>query len=366
MFWKKKNASQKVLDYVILDTETTGLDENSEIIEIAVIDLNGNVLFNSLVCPSVPMPNNSYAIEVHGITNEMLASAPKWPEIYHKIKQIISDKQVIIYNAQFDVRLLNQTNIIYGLEQILFQPICAMLAFASWYGEINENTGEFRWQRLNRAMRLIEQDFDGAHRALVDCKATLSIWQAIQGKTYHEYKVITHQTKNSEFQEVLKRALAPNSVVLSVNREGKIGSKSILHISVTGRDGTNLLDQYVQPLKKIRKNVKYLCNLEMTPDDFLKFPMWPEVYETLKANLSGKTVLISGIKCLNQENQKYNLPKFDFDIYDLDEISTRWYNAPWHVTWDCVVDIFEGTDSKTFNVLEKMQQIGIQKDYFFK
>ncbi|EKY7752814.1 hypothetical protein RC723_004313 [Salmonella enterica] len=33
-------------DYLIIDTETTGLDNNAEVIEIAIINMHGDVLLN--------------------------------------------------------------------------------------------------------------------------------------------------------------------------------------------------------------------------------------------------------------------------------------------------------------------------------
>lgn len=35
-------------DVVILDTETTGLDDNAEIVQITILDINGNKLLDTL------------------------------------------------------------------------------------------------------------------------------------------------------------------------------------------------------------------------------------------------------------------------------------------------------------------------------
>lgn len=43
-------------DYLIIDTETTGLDNNAEVIEIAIINMHGDVLLNSLVKPTCSIP----------------------------------------------------------------------------------------------------------------------------------------------------------------------------------------------------------------------------------------------------------------------------------------------------------------------
>lgn len=59
---------------MILDTETTGLDYDDKIVEIAVIDLDGNVLINTLVDPNKAIPKE--ATEIHGIANKMVENAP--------------------------------------------------------------------------------------------------------------------------------------------------------------------------------------------------------------------------------------------------------------------------------------------------
>lgn len=56
-------------NYIILDTETTGLDNTAEIVEISVINDQGEVLLDTLIKPTKPIPGDATAI--HGITNEM-------------------------------------------------------------------------------------------------------------------------------------------------------------------------------------------------------------------------------------------------------------------------------------------------------
>ncbi|MFJ2900325.1 exonuclease domain-containing protein [Streptomyces sp. NPDC087218] len=70
--------AQKILAdpdaYAILDTETTGLDYDSRIVEIAVTTAAGTVLLDTLVNPGAPIPAEAAAI--HGITDVMVADAP--------------------------------------------------------------------------------------------------------------------------------------------------------------------------------------------------------------------------------------------------------------------------------------------------
>ena len=158
-------------DIVILDTETTGL--YGEICEISVIDRHGNVLFDSLVKPVDPIPGE--ATFIHGITNEMVEGAPSWPEVWKKLYGVIKDKLILIYNSEFDVRLMEESFDPYE-EEIGFGEIedlkeqvwelqtqCVMKTYA-------QLVGSQRWLKLTEACGYATE-----HRALSDCKATLDV-----------------------------------------------------------------------------------------------------------------------------------------------------------------------------------------------
>lgn len=101
-------------NFLILDTETTGLNFGDEIIELAIIDKKGNVLFDSFFKPKNMIPDDM--IDVHGITNEMVINAPNWKEKWNEIKSLIENKKILIYNADFDVIMINSTNNIWGIQ----------------------------------------------------------------------------------------------------------------------------------------------------------------------------------------------------------------------------------------------------------
>ena len=99
---------------LILDTETTGLGSDAEIVEISMVDAQGKIVMDTLVKPSKPIPAD--ATRIHGITNEMVANSPTWPELYDEFAQLVKDRMVIIYNADYDVRIIDQTCKAYSLE----------------------------------------------------------------------------------------------------------------------------------------------------------------------------------------------------------------------------------------------------------
>ena len=103
--WARDLLQRK--DWVILDTETTGTLEYDEIVQVAILSSDGKTLMDTLVQPTQPIPFDATAI--HGITNDDVEDAPQFPEVYEKIKEIIHEKRLVIYNSQFDVRLIQQS-----------------------------------------------------------------------------------------------------------------------------------------------------------------------------------------------------------------------------------------------------------------
>lgn len=193
----RQQAQQWLRDNcLILDTETTGLGENDEIVEIAIIDTTGKPLINTLVKPSKPIPTEATAI--HGITNEMVMDAPQWKDIFPSVDALISGRTVVIYNSQYDVRLLYQTNSIWDVTPEFkngftdFQ--CAMLEYAGFYGQRSDRGG-YKWQKLTAAAEQQGVIIEGApHRALSDCLTTLGVIKAMEAGGYrHALHGITAQ-----------------------------------------------------------------------------------------------------------------------------------------------------------------------------
>lgn len=176
--WLKDNC-------ITLDTETTGLDGGAEVVEISMIDAHGQILLDTLVKPSKPIPEE--ATNIHGITNDMVASAPSWADIHDDVVGIMAGRTVVVYNAAFDTRLMVQSaqtvlsaDKIQELEGAMSGVVCAMLKYAEFYGDWNEQRGNYRWQRLEAAARQQGVTVDGtAHRALCDVKTTLGVVRSV-------------------------------------------------------------------------------------------------------------------------------------------------------------------------------------------
>lgn len=118
--------------FIILDTETTGLGKNDEIIEISIIDLEGKVLLDTFVKPRVPI--SKAAFNIHGISEEKVKLADTWDIIWPKVKNIVSNKRIIAYNSQFDIRMINQSCKSNGIDIPKLRHICMMDFVTEWKG----------------------------------------------------------------------------------------------------------------------------------------------------------------------------------------------------------------------------------------
>ena len=164
---------------VYLDTETTGLDPfgGDELLEIALISHDGTVLLDTLLRPVV---RTSWleAQAIHGITPEMVATAPTLAETLQQISRILgAAESLVIYNAEFDLRFLPCE-----MRQMAKEKArCAMRAFSLWYGERSERYGDFRRHKLEVAAAVAGHNWTGdAHRALADAQAVRHVWHWLQ------------------------------------------------------------------------------------------------------------------------------------------------------------------------------------------
>ncbi len=106
---------------IVLDTETTGLDpaQGHRIIEIGCVELINrrptDNKYHQYINPQREI--DAGAIEIHGITNEMLADKPNFAEIANDFLDYIKGGELIIHNAPFDVGFLNSELALYQPEQ---------------------------------------------------------------------------------------------------------------------------------------------------------------------------------------------------------------------------------------------------------
>jgi len=153
-------------DFVVLDSETTGLGNPIDFGEVGVLSARGEPLFDSLIKPSCRVEPG--ASRVHGHTTQSLSGERCFVEVYPDLLDVMWAKRVIVYNASYDRRVWDAAVGRLGARAALAGELapweCAMRAFAAYVGERSKRGG-YKNQKLA----------GGDHTALGDARATLRL-----------------------------------------------------------------------------------------------------------------------------------------------------------------------------------------------
>ena len=179
-------------NYIVIDTETTGLNAaEDELLQVSIIDNDGVVLFDSYIRPT-QHTEWAEAERIHHISPEMVAEAPTIAEVMPEINDIFKRYDKIVgYNLKFDKAFLENN----GAEFLNAEYADVMKMFAPIYGEWNDQRGSYKWQKLTTAADYYGYDWSEhkeAHNSLGDCYATL-----------HVYKEINEVIKNQKSEYML-------------------------------------------------------------------------------------------------------------------------------------------------------------------
>ena len=170
-------------DALILDTETTGLKGDIEIVEIGIINTKGDVLLHRYSMPKKEIEPSAEA--THGLSLDVLKQkqAKGWPEIHAEVCQVLSAAAgVIMYNAAFDKRALASTARINNLTLPPIRTHCAMLAYARHRNVLHPVHKGFRWHKLESAAKHEGVNVRRQHRAVDDCQIVLAMMGAVVKK----------------------------------------------------------------------------------------------------------------------------------------------------------------------------------------
>ena len=162
---------------VFLDTETTGIDSSAEICDIAVLTSDGRVLLDTLVRPRRPIPAD--ASRIHGIYDHHVATAHSWEQVYPRFVDAVAQRQVVVYNADYDQRVIAQCCGISRLSLPLSRWDCAMKAYSAYVGERSSRSrGGYRWFKLDQAAAAFGIG-PGGHRAAADAEVCRQVVHAM-------------------------------------------------------------------------------------------------------------------------------------------------------------------------------------------
>ena len=164
--------SMLAMNPIYIDTETTGVEDTDVVVELAVLDTDGGMLFESLVKPIKPIP--AEASKIHGITDAKVVLSPDWTKVWPEVTEIFKDRVAGFFNAAFDIRMIRQSCGLSGIAWAhpFVDDFCVMELFARYYGEVDPRWGSFRWKNLAFAGRYFQLPEPNSHRAKDDAFLT--------------------------------------------------------------------------------------------------------------------------------------------------------------------------------------------------
>ena len=209
---------------IILDTETTGLEpaEGHRIIEIGCVELinrrASSNRYQQYINPGREI--DAGAMEVHGITNEMVAEKPKFADIAQSLLDFIEGAELIIHNAPFDMGFLNNELSLTanGGKPVRIEEICSVvdtlkLARSMHPGQKNDLDSLCRRYNVDNSHRTL-------HGALLDAEILADVYLAMTGGQTGLFEETHSHLRNATATNVVApsdiRRLDPNRPKLPV------------------------------------------------------------------------------------------------------------------------------------------------------
>jgi len=159
---------------VVLDTETTGISvkDGHRLVEIGCIELENLIptknRFHCYLNPGRKVSEK--ALEVHGYTDEFLATQKEFLEIVEQFLEFIKDKRLIIHNAEFDLSHLNNELAILGKNKINNEIVDTLiLARDKFPGSPVSLDALCKRYRVDNSRRT-------QHTALIDCDLLAKVY----------------------------------------------------------------------------------------------------------------------------------------------------------------------------------------------
>jgi DNA polymerase III epsilon subunit family exonuclease len=178
-------------EYIAIDTETSGLDPRYDrIVEIACVRFSedGQEIsrFQSLVYPECVISDK--LISIHGITNEMVADAPRFEYVFGEFANFIFDADLgdssilMAHNAQFDVGFINEEINRFTNQISYLAEVVDTLHLSRYKYRFFQN------HKLGTLAEKLELPKHDAHRALGDCLTLKDVWVKSAFHLEHESK----------------------------------------------------------------------------------------------------------------------------------------------------------------------------------
>jgi len=208
---------------IVLDTETTGLSvrDGHRIVEIGCVELENQIptkkFFHCLLNPERRVSEE--ALKIHGYSDEFLLNKKKFSQVVKDFLEFISDKKLIIHNADFDLSHLNNELTIVGESTIEKNRVIDTLELArgKFPGSAINLDSLCKKFRINYSKRQ-------RHNALVDCELLSKVYiNLIDQKEptldfFMENEVETLKKKGDKFTKYSKKIVKLTSEEIQLHK----------------------------------------------------------------------------------------------------------------------------------------------------
>ena len=195
-----------VMNYAILDIETTGgSPKNERITEIAIFIYNGSAIVDEFCTLINPEKNIPYFITgLTGISNEMVADAPKFFEIARKIVEITENCIVVGHNVQFDYSFIQNE-----FRQLGYDYKRSTLCTVKLSRKLIPG---FKSYSLGKLCQQVGIQINDRHRAAGDAMATMKLFELLLTKSPEGQNNIPFFTKPEGKLKNLNGYLKPEDI----------------------------------------------------------------------------------------------------------------------------------------------------------
>ncbi|SDT97028.1 DNA polymerase-3 subunit epsilon [Polaribacter sp. Hel1_33_78] len=240
---------------VFFDLETTGINiANDKIVEISILKVfpNGNKESKTwLVNPEMEIPQGS--IDVHGITNEKVATEPTFKELASKVNEMIAGCDLAGFNSnRFDIPLLAEELMRAGIDFDMKNRKAIDVQVIFHKKEQRTLSAGYQFY--------CEKELEGAHGAEADTNATYEILLAQLTK----YKDIGNTVDAlSEYSTHGKRADFAGFILMNEEDQeifsfGKYKGRTVVEVLKENPGYNNWIQNADFPLytKKVLRGIK--------------------------------------------------------------------------------------------------------------
>ena len=199
------NEPWAALPLAVIDFETTGFEAGVDrVVEVGVVCFHHGEVSNRvnwLIQPDMPIPEQ--AVSVHGITDAMVADAPRFADIAEQLRDTLKGHLPVAYNATFDRRFMHAEMTRAGITGDLPPAVDPTVTWCDPLVWVRELMADEKSKRLGDICEKLGIPLNDAHRAWADAEATGKVLLALaerMPKTYAE--LIRIQDQYGAHQEV--------------------------------------------------------------------------------------------------------------------------------------------------------------------